>query len=415
MRRLRTLRLFVIALTTLAGPLHAQQVQLRGYGEADLDAWLRSALAAHPLIVTHDTLVRAGDTVRSNVVVIKARFILEGAIVGDLTGIAANVYLRPPARVSGQVTNIAGGLYMSELARTGAVEDRPLAPYSVERNGDTYVVQGQVRRPALSLLGGVRLPEYNRVDGLRVEAGPSILLPPMAGVEPTITASLGYATERKDLISRAQLKLKRGLSTLSFGLANNITMTNEDWIRPALNNSVAVIWNGHDYRNYYEADISYIEFRRVLERGARTSEYWIRGQDERASALVTGDPFIILKPDSLRFNDPVPSSRITSAFVGARTTWTGTSSVGAVQAELEFAGKNGTKSDYAFNAYRVSAEYAMKALANHTLHIKANLRGPFWGTRSLPQQRWTFVGGANTLYTFRLDEFRGDRLAFVQS
>jgi len=55
----------------------------------------------------------------------------------------------------------------------------------------------------------------------------------------------------------------------------------------------------------------------------------------------------------------------------------------------------------------------MKAIANHTLEIEANFRGPLPGTETLPLQRWTFVGGSGTLYTFDIAEFRGDRLAFV--
>lgn len=395
--------------------LGAQQVRVRGYGDADLDALMRSALAAHPLIITRDTLVPAHDTIHGNVVVVKARFILEGTIAGDLTGLGANIYLRPAAHVTGQVANVAGGYYPSELAKVGNVEDRPLAPYHITRSDGGYVIEGTVTRPAMRLLGGMRMPEYNRVDGLRVEVGPQLLLNHMAGVEPIITGSIGYATERKDFFGRAELLLKRGRSTLAAGWEDDVTLTNDEWIRRALNNSIAFLWAGHDYRNYYAADRTYVEFRRVLERGPRTSQYWVRGQNETAHSLVAGDPYIIWKPDSIRFNDPVPHTRIASVIVGVNSVWSNATSLADLTGSIEIAGNRGTSADYAFNAYRAQLIYAMKALANHTLQVTANFRGPLPGTDSLPLQRWTFVGGSNTLYTFRLNEFRGDRLAFVET
>src|SRR5205085_4329910 len=116
-------------------------------------------------------------------------------------------------------------------------EDRPLAPYYVVADGNALVIQGTVRRPAFKWLGAMRLPEYNRVDGLRVEVGPSILLPNFAGVEPTLNASIGYATSRRDALGRVQLKMKRGLSNLSVGWEDDVTMTNDEWMARPLTNS----------------------------------------------------------------------------------------------------------------------------------------------------------------------------------
>lgn len=405
---------FFLAFLFCVAPLRAQTVELRGYGEADLDAILRSALDARPLIVVRDTIITSRDTIRGDVLVLKARFILEGAVLGNLTGVEANMYLRPTARVGGRVANVSGGYYPSELASIDSEEDRPLAPYHVLRDGETYVVEGTVKRPALKFLGAFQMPEYNRVDGLRAEVGPSLLLPPFAGFEPTIKGSVGYATERKDMILRAELGMKRGRSTVAVGWEDNVTATNDAWIRSQLKNTIAFIWNGKDYRNYYEADRTYAEFRRILERGQRVSGYWLRAQNENANPLAAGDPFVLLKPDSIRSNPLVPSQRVASAFVGAHTEWSGPVTVWKVAGAIEVAGKVlGT--DAAYNAYSANALYAMKALANHTLEIETYFRGPLPGTETLPEQRWTYVGGSGTLYTFEAGQFRGDRLAFVET
>ena len=71
--------------------------------------------------------------------------------------------------------------------------------------------------------------------------------------------------------------------------------------------------------------------------------------------------------------------------------------------------------DVSYNAYAAHALYAMKAIANHTLEIETTFRGPLPGTDSLPRQRWTFVGGSGTLYTYDIAEFPGDRVAFIET
>lgn len=407
--------ILLAAIVLLHGiPVWAQQVQSRGYGEADLDETIRLAIASRPLIIVRDTVVGAHDTIPRGVLVLSARFILDGTIVGDLTGVDANIYVRPSAVVTGAVTNIAGGLYPSERAKTGSVEDRPLAPYRVIRSDQNYVIEGTVKFPALRLLGGFQMPEYNRVDGLRAEVGPAILLPPAFGVEPIVRGSIGYATEREEVIGRAHLELKRGRSTLIGGWEDDITQTNDGWIRASLRNSVSFLWNGKDYRDYYEADRVFLEFQRVLERGNRTSRYWIRGQNELSHALVEGDPFVIWKPDSVRFNPPVPARRVTSMFIGARSAWVGASSAWDISGEIEVAAKV-QNADAVYKAYIARVDYAMRAIADHTLRIEANFRGPLPGTEDLPLQRWTFVGGSGTLYTFPVAAFRGDRLAFFET
>lgn len=411
--RLRTLFLAGIAVLS-AAPLGAQTVRTRGYGEPDIDAIVRGALAAHAKVVTRDTVISARDTVRGDVLVLKSRFIVDGTVLGNVTGVEANLYVRPNAVITGQVTNVAGGYYPSELARVHEVEDRALAPYRVLRSGDEFIIEGTVQLPRLSMLGGARLPEYNRVDGLRLEIGPRVLLPPFGGVDPSIAASIGYATERKEVLGRAELRLRRARSTLALGWEDDITRTNDDWVRSQLKNSISVIWNGKDYRNYFEADRTWVEFSRILERGARTSQYWIRGQNELVHPLAAGDPFIVWHPDSIRSNPLVPANRVTSAFVGARTEWSGLTSVWELAGEVEAAGKV-LGANAAYNAYRVYALYAMKAIANHTLEIETQFRGPLPGTESLPQQRWNFVGGSGTLYTFDVAQFRGDRLAFIET
>ena len=185
--------------------------------------------------------------------------------------------------------------------------------------------------------------------------------------------------------------------------------------RGDLKNSLSYFWNGKDYRDYYAAQRVYGEFNRTLERGARKTRYWIRGQREDATPLEAGSPWTVLEADSVRPNRQVTESSITSLVVGAASEWLGATSAWEATGWIETAGSDLVSSDYAFNMYGVSALYAMKAIANHTLEIEGNFRGPLPGTDALPLQRWTHVGGSGTLYTDQIAAYPGDRLFFVES
>lgn len=414
---MRRFVLAVVGLLAAAASVHAQTVVVRGYGEADLDAVLRSTLSGQYTLVAQDRLIGSGDTVQGNVLVVRARLIVEGTVLGNVVGVDANMYFRPSAVVRGSVTNIAGGFYPSELATLPNVENRPLAPYHVRESEGALIIEGTNQRPLLKLGGlfGVQHPEYNRVDGVRVEFGPTLLLPPFLALEPSIFGSVGYATQRGDVITRAGVGLRRGRSNLVLGFENNITETNDRWIRSDLKNSLSYLWNGKDYRNYYEAERFYAEFSRTLERGARETRVWLRGQHEDASPLAAGGPWSVLKPDTVRPNPLIPESTIASVQLGVESEWEGLASAWNVNAWIESAGGDLVDSDHAFNMYALGVLYAMKAIANHTLEIEGHFRGPLPGTDALPEQRWTQLGGSGTLYTFEIGQFRGDRLVFVES
>lgn len=410
--------LLALALLASAGSASAQKrVTIRGYGEADLDAVLRSMLRNPHTLVTQDRLVARNDTLRGDVLVVRARLIVEGTVIGNVVGVDANMYFRPNSVVNGTVTNVAGGFYPSEQSRIASVDNRPLAPYHVRESGDELIIEGTNSRPALKLGGifGFQNPAYNRVDGVRLEFGPTLLLPPFGGVEPSIFGSIGYATERGDLIKRAGIGFERNRSTLRFGWEDEITVSNDLWIRSELKNSLSAIGNGKDYLDYYAAQRVYGEFNRTLERGTRTTRYWIRGQREDASPLRAGSPWSVLEPDSVRPNRQVTESSITSLIVGVESEWSAPTTVWEIEGWVETAGSDLVASDFAFNMYAVSALYAMRAIANHTLEIEGNFRGPLPGTDGLPLQRWTHVGGSGTLYTEQIAAFQGDRLFMVES
>jgi hypothetical protein len=195
--------------------------------------------------------------------------------------------------------------------------------------------------------------------------------------------------------------------------AERTTATNERWIRGDLDNSVSFLLLGKDYRDYFEVDRGFAEIRRTLEQGPRTTTAFLRAQVEDARTLQAGTPWTFFgtaRTDNVRVDD----GRISSLLAGSRMTWDHPLHVIGLSGQIEAAGAvlNGAHS---FNGYSLDVDWAMAALADHTLRVQAHVQGPLPGTDSLPRQRWSYVGGSGTLYTFDWAEFRGDRVVLVET
>jgi hypothetical protein len=408
---------FCCAFLACAAAAQAQSVSVRGRGDAENDRYLRQLVESGDyVLITRDTLLARTDTVHGNALVLASTVRLEGVITGELVIVDANVFVRPTARIMGDVRNIGGGLYYSELAAViGGVRSEPNAPYRVEPHDDgSFVILGTTAESVFVLYGikGIQIPTYDRVDGLTLSASAGLMLPRIGALEPVVRGRVDYRFERGALTGGAELAAARRRTEVAIG-AERTTITNERWIRSDLSNSISSFVQAKDRRDYYSADRAYFEVRRLLENGPRVTNAFVRAQVEDASPLEARDPWSIFG-DFRTDNIMVTESRIASAIVGTSSLWTTPRNVVEFSAAAELAGDI-LDSDHSFGRYEVDAEWAMAALANHTLSIAPHVQGPLPGTESLPLQRWSFVGCSGTLYTFDDAEFRGDRVAFVET
>lgn len=405
---------FAAAAASAAG---AQEVRVRGRGDAEHDRLLRRLVQSGDyVLIARDTLLARTDTVRGNALVVGVTVRVEGVIAGDLFIVDSNLFMRPTARILGDVRNIGGGLYYSELADiTGSVRSDPNAPYRVDHRDDGgVVILGTISESPLVLYGfrGLAMPTYDRVDGLTLSVGAGLMLPRIVDIEPIVRGRLDYRTERGDFTGGGELGFVRRRTEIAGG-AERTTITNEGWIRSEASNSLSSLGQAKDRRDYYTADRAYVEVRRLLESGARITNAYVRAQVEDADALPSRDPWSLsgdFRDDNIAF----PSSRISSAIVGLRSEWTLPRHFLEIAAATELA-SDVLDGDYAFGRYEIDAKWAMQALSNHTLTIEPHVQGPLPGTTSLPLQRWSFIGGSGTLYTYDIAEFRGDRVAFVET
>lgn len=98
---------------------------------------------------------------------------------------------------------------------------------------------------------GVRVPMYNRVDGLVIPWGPLVsLATDRIRIDPTVTYRSHIG--KFDPFVRVQIAPMAGTRLEIAG--GRGTFTNDEWIRSALVNSLAALAVGSDARNYFRAD-----------------------------------------------------------------------------------------------------------------------------------------------------------------
>lgn len=405
-----------LLLGTAASPLAAQHVRLEGRGDPELHGRLRALLAIPDLhLLSADTLIPAGDTLRGTVVVLGSRLLFEGTVTGHLLGLDANVFLRPGSTIGGDLLNVAGGLYASALARVeGRVIDRPLAPYRLRQVEGGWVLEGTAEADSpLRLEGfhGLTPPTYDRVNGVSLRGGGAWLAPPLGALYPRVSAHGVYRSARGEIEGGAEAAVVRGRWTLTLG-AERATVTNEAWVRSALKNSLAFAFKGSDYRNYHRSDRLYARLERETVARAWRLTPWLALQREDVASLRAGDPWVVLAPDSVRPNPPVDDGWIRSLRAGVDGRWA--SPRAAFEGELELEAGGPEEGGEGFVRYVLGGDWEMEALFGHTLEMEWRFLGPLPGSGPAPPRRWSFVGDVGTLRTFDTI-FRGDRLVWVET
>lgn len=425
----------VLAIFVMAGEASAQMVSREGKGDVAIDRRLDRFLAGDYLLVTTDTVIPAGSTVTGNVLVLDSRLTLEGRVTGDLVGVEANLFLRPSASVDGDAVNLAGGLYRSELAAIGGVVlDLPLIDYGVRRDTDPFargidpsarggdhdargsdhftIVAARERVPLrLHGLLGFLLPTYDRVDAIGLSWAATYRPEPVGAFEPSVYGLVRYGSGRGAWQGKVEAALAHGLTSLAVGV-EELTQTNEWWIRDPLLNTAAVLALGSDARDYFEVRRAYVRLDRHLARGRVAGVAQLRGQLERGRSLGSGDPWSLLG-SAFRPNLPIDDGTIASLLLTLTGGWQGNTARLETLGSVEVAGRH-LGGEFDFSRFLLWGDWRMDAFRDHRLEVEAIFRGPLPGTNSLPRQRWSFVGGS-TLPTFATAEFRGDRVVFVET
>ena len=281
---------------------------------------------------------------------------------------------------------------------------------------------------------GLRVPSYDRADGLSFPWGPEISLAnEHIRVDPTVTYRSHIG--KFDPFVTANLRTTSGiLLDLAGGRG---TFTNDDWIRSDIVNSLAALFVGSDSRNYFRADRGWAILSKEIGWpaititpgiGARFENDWSIG----VPVAHTNAPWSMFgKTNRLKMRRPNPF--IYDGHIA--------SGLGRVLAEYESAGVKGSflgLIEHAFDtppilASQIGCTTICSAGASGltedftqvTLHgsvgfptfrtQRFDFRGHVVLTSSdlTPPQRYAYLGGAGTLATVDLLALGGDKLFFV--
>ncbi len=411
-------------------------VTRRGSGDVFIDDRIDRMLRRgnYVPIRAASTTISAGETIPNNVVVLGGDFYLDGTIEGDLVGIDANLYIRPGSRITGDLVNVGGGLYRSEMVEPeGRVRSLPNLPYEVhDESGGRVVIVSHERRRALDLDGafGFRIPEYNRVDGLHPRFGFTWTARPfLAGFAPGVRGQVGFRTEPGEVTGGGSAFLERGGFAIEGGWLRE-THSQDRWIRSDTRNSADFLLDGDDMRHYYGADVAFGEVRYTVgdPETDRAVTAGVRYQDEAAESLREHNPWTVFGEDTLRFNPAITDGSIRGFLPFVQADWLTQRTATDARVELEF-GEFTADDDPIdcvpivdcpgpedrFSRLRIDSEFAMQALADHTLEIELQFMLPVGGDEPLPRQRFGMLGGSSTIRTVDDAAFYGDHLAYSET
>jgi hypothetical protein len=414
--------LLLALLITFAVPAAAQGVEVRGDDRSPAADTVRAILArGRYQRIDRDTILPATFAAPADLVVYDADVKLEGSVAGSVAVIRGHFYLRPGARVGGRIAVIDGGAYPSTKSQhAGVLESHPstvvvLGDTTPGARRDTGRIASVVGPPLPRTFRPLALtPTYDRVNAVTVSAGAQFRFSPDPGAG-RASAFLAYRQKQENhLGGQLRLELPLGVQSLRVeGEVSRLTRTNDAWIRNDFTNTVTAAVLGRDYRDYYDADRASVFVTRPFGKPIISGESWLGPrvgvQVERARSLETEDDLPSLRGSGLRReNPPVLEGTIYSAIAGTTLRWRGRTVQfdGYGQVEQGFG-------DATFTQAMAWADFYTLTFRLQSLRVYARAMLPL-GSEA-PPQRFGILGGAGTLPTTPIGQFRGDHLVYVTS
>jgi hypothetical protein len=419
--------LLVGAIASAFFRLDAQTVVVRDPGPGPVGRRLAEALAApHRLIAPGPsaTLLPRDSAYAQTVIVLHRDAIIEARVHGDVIVVGGDAFLHPGAIVDGRVVAIGGAVYESRLAITRAgVESHRDFTFDVQPTGQGYALDYQptriTRSQPFTLPGiyGIRIPTYDRIDGLSLAVGPMFTLDTgRFTIDPTIT----YRSNLGVFDPAVMGDFAFGRRTSINVYVGRTTLTNDDWIWSELVNSAAVLGLGLDTRNYYRADRAEATVHQLFEGITAELEPFIGVRFERDRSAAR-DSFALHVPWSFfgrsaadrmrRPNPAITRGTLQSILLGAYATW----EAQRVRASLALTNE-GAAFDVGSRRFVQSTLDGMirfPTFASQEFYFTTHVIATFGDTA--PPQRWSYLGGSGTLPTLDLLSMGGDHLVYFES
>ena len=280
---------------------------------------------------------------------------------------------------------------------------------------------------------GLRIPTYDRVNGLALPWGPKLEL---NDARLDVDVLVTYRSNLGKWDPSLEGSLRPGDNELKFYVGRG-TFTNDAWIRGDLTNSAAAFFAGSDSRNYYRGDRAAARFGHTFTGNGTTLTPFIGGNVERdwstGSLAPTKSPWSVFgRKGVLRMRRPNPrvaTGHITSGLGGATFEVVKGGLEGKLNGTLEKSFSTSLQADCAgvpvggvctqplpgdsFTQVTLDGSVTFPTFGTQTFAFRAHAVGT-GGTADAPAQRFAYLGGAATLATVDLLALGGDRLLYVQ-
>lgn len=428
---MKRLRLLVLAAAVCPGIVEAQpQVRIVDQGRGGSGRVLATALAAPHRLVEPDSswFILPGEEQEERGLVILGRTAaIEGTVQGDVVVVGGDLFVRPGARISGRALAIGGGVYPSTLAVvTRGTQSFRDETFTITRTASGYDLAWRSRyadaTAALTFPGvrGLRVPAYDRVNGVSVPFGPTLTFARGRG-EATALATYRSDLGKVDPALRATLEV--GPVRVS-ARAERGTFSNEGWIWPDYLNSASTLVLGRDTRNHYRADRAELMAHRRWSTATMEIEPLIGMRGERSwavgpSAGERRGPWSILgrtdtREGMYRPNPYVPTLDALSALAGAAATW---ESAGVRLRARTVAERSlllsaaATADPESFTQLTSDVTIGFLTFGQHEYEMDVHWVATPGGRA--PPQRFSWLGGSGTLPFLDLLEQGGGELLFV--
>jgi hypothetical protein len=297
---------------------------------------------------------------------------------------------------------------------------------------DTSYVDYHESPISLPLGVGLRIPSYDRVNGLALPWGPQLNVGDevlQADALVTYRSNLGKWDPSLEAYLRPgdnnELKLSAGRGTY----------TNDSWIHSDFANSVSAIGVGSDSRNYYRGDRGAARFTRRIATNTLTVTPFVGGNIERdwstGSILPLKSPWSFFgRKGILKMRRPNP--RVEKGKIGSILGGTGVELVsGGVDAKLDVGVEHALSSSLVADCSGFLTDAACRAVGQKFTQVTFHGRAQFptfgtqtfsflghavWtGSEAAPPQRFAYLGGSGTLATVDLLALGGDRLLYIRA
>lgn len=299
---------------------------------------------------------------------------------------------------------------------------------------DTGYVDYHESPISLPLGLGLRIPTYDRVNGLAIPWGPKL---EMDDARVDVDALVTYRSNLGKWDPSLEGSLRPGDNEIRF-YAGRGTFTNDAWIRGDLTNSAAAFFAGSDSRNYYRGDRATARFAHAINGNGIIVTPYVGANIERdwstGSLAPTKSPWSVFgRKGNLKMRRPNPRvaiGSITSGLGGITTELVRGGLEGKLDAMVEQTIRTALKPDCSgvpplgfcaepqpadhFTQLTLDGQVGFPTFGSQTFAFKGHAIVTSGAGGAAPAQRFSYLGGSATLATVNLLALGGDHLLFVQ-